>query len=47
MLIKFDESDLKLLRDLIKRWSRDLGFTKVGITDVNLDLHENHLQLLI
>ena len=43
MLIKFDESDLKLLRDLITRWSRDLGFTKVGITDVNLDLHEKYL----
>ncbi|MBE0462638.1 tRNA epoxyqueuosine(34) reductase QueG [Halomonas sp. FME20] len=35
--------ELARLADLIKTWGRELGFQQVGITDTQLDAHEQHL----
>ncbi|WP_018915697.1 tRNA epoxyqueuosine(34) reductase QueG [Vreelandella zhanjiangensis] len=35
--------ELARLADLIKTWGRELGFQQVGITDTQLDTHEQHL----
>lgn len=37
-------ADYKELADQIKRWGEALGFQKVGITDLDLSKHEQHLQ---
>jgi epoxyqueuosine reductase len=38
------ESQLQQLADDIKRWGHELGFQKVGITDLDLSRHEASLQ---
>lgn len=38
-----NNADLTHLADQIKAWGRDLGFDDVGITDVDLQAHEQHL----
>lgn len=35
--------ELNRLADLVKTWGRELGFQQVGITDTQLDAHEQHL----
>nr|WP_260578805.1 tRNA epoxyqueuosine(34) reductase QueG [Halomonas populi] len=35
--------ELARLADLVKTWGRELGFQQVGITDTQLDTHEQHL----
>jgi epoxyqueuosine reductase len=37
-------ADLAALAQLIKDWGRELGFQQVGITDLDLGEHEQHLQ---
>ena len=39
-----DNLDYRQLALDIKQWGRELGFQQVGITDVNLGEHEQHLQ---
>lgn len=36
--------DYQQLAKQIKTWAKDLGFDKVGITDIDLSKHERHLQ---
>lgn len=40
-----DHIDLVTLSENIKAWGKALGFQKVGISDINLDQHEEKLQL--
>lgn len=35
--------DLKKLSNEIREWSKELGFTKIGITDIQLGKHEEYL----
>jgi epoxyqueuosine reductase len=42
--INLTSSDLESLAQSIKDWGKELGFSQVGITDVDLGEHSQHLQ---
>ena len=39
--------DLKKLSNEIREWSKELGFTKIGITDIQLGKHEEYLKQMV
>ena len=44
MYIKPNKAELKKLSSEIKDWSKELGFSRIGITDIELGQHEEYLK---